>query len=125
MKLIALTVKNVRGLPDLHLPLDGNSVAIWGPNGTGKSGVVDAIDFLFTGEISRLRGEGTGGITLSQHGPHIDAGPESALVTATLRLNGVPNNVEISRCMAQPKTLLCSERDRPVLDDIANLMQRG
>ena len=27
--------------------------------------------------------------------------------------------------MAQPKTLLCSERDRPVLDDIANLMQRG
>lgn len=125
MKLISLTIKNVRGLPDLHLPFDGKSIAIWGPNGTGKSGVVDAIDFLFTGDISRLKGEGTGGITLSQHGPHIDTGPESALVAAELQLNGISKRVEISRRMAQPKTMICSEEHRPALDDIASVMQRG
>ena len=60
MRLTQLTVQNVRGLPDLTLNLDGKNIVIWGPNGAGKSCVVDAIDFLFTGKISRLMGEGTG-----------------------------------------------------------------
>ena len=62
MRLLGLTVQNVRGLPDLHLQFDGRNVVIWGPNGAGKSCVVDAIDFLITGRISRLTGEGTAGI---------------------------------------------------------------
>ena len=125
MKLMELTVKNVRGLPDLHLQLDAKNLVIWGPNGSGKSCVVDAIDFLFTGQISRLMGEGTGGITLARHGHHIDHDSESAVVTATVLLDGIPGPVKITRCMAQPDVLLCSEEARPQLDDITVLMRRG
>ena len=72
MRILELAVQNVRGLTDVHLVLDGQNLVIWGPNGAGKSCVVDAIDFLFTGRISRLMGDGTAGITLARHGPHID-----------------------------------------------------
>ena len=51
MRILGLTVQNVRGLTDLQLNLDGKNLVIWGPNGAGKSCVVDAIDFLFTGNI--------------------------------------------------------------------------
>ena len=49
MRILGLTIQNVRGLPDLQLKLTGKNVVIWGPNGAGKSCIVDAIDFLFTG----------------------------------------------------------------------------
>ena len=111
MKLLGLTVQNVRGLPDLHLELDGENVVIWGPNGAGKSCVVDAIDFLFTGRISRLMGEGTAGISLSRHGHHIDHDADSAVVTAAIMLEGIPEPVELSRCMGQPDQLAgCGKR---------------
>ena len=125
MKLMDLTVKNVRGLPDLHLRLDAKNIVIWGPNGSGKSCVVDAIDFLFTGQISRLMGEGTAGISLTRHGHHIDHDPKSAVVTAMVLLDGNPTPVEITRCMATPNVLLCSEEVKPLLAEITELIRGG
>ena len=125
MKLLGLTVQNVRGLPDLHLQLNGKNIVIWGPNGAGKSCVVDAIDFLFTGRISRLVGEGTAGITLTRHGPHIDHEAESAIVTATVQLEGFPEPIELSRCMAQPEQLICPDEARETLAKTMDLMRRG
>ena len=125
MRLLQLTVQNVRGLPDLTLELDAKNVVIWGPNGAGKSCVVDAIDFLFTGTISRLMGEGTGGINLTRHGPHIDHDAESALVSATVQLEGFPEPIEMSRCMAAPDQLICPEAARALVAETSNLMSRG
>ena len=113
------------GFPDLHLQMDTKTIVLLGPNGSGKSCVVDAIDFLFTGQISRLMGEGTAGISLPRHGPHIDHDPKSAVVTATILLDGNPTPVEITRCMAKPNDLLCSEKVKPLLADITELMRRG
>ncbi len=125
MKLMELTAKNVRGLPDLHLQMDAQTIILLGPNGSGKSCVVDAIDFLFTGQISRLMGEGTARISLPRHGPHIDHDPKSAVVTAKVLLDGNPTPVEITRCMAKPNDLLCSEEAKPLLAEIIELMRRG
>ena len=125
MRLLALTVQNVRGLPDLHLKCDGKNVVIWGPNGVGKSCVVDAVDFLFTGRISRLTGEGTAGLSLSRHGPHIDHDADSAIVTATIQLEDIPEPVELSRCMAQPDELVCPDDAKASLAKIRDLMRRG
>ena len=72
MRIIEIDIQKIRGLPDLNLKPDGDTLVIWGSNGAGKSGVVDAIDFVLTGRISRLVGQGTGGITLRRHGAHID-----------------------------------------------------
>ena len=97
MRLLELSVENVRGLPDLQLKPNGKTLVIWGPNGAGKSGVIDAIDFVLTGRISRLVGAGTGGITLARHGPHIDHDAESAIVTAKLQLEGFADPICIRR----------------------------
>ena len=94
MKILELDIHNVRGIPDLSLKPDGKNLVIWGLNGSGKSAVVDAIDFLLTGNISRLIGEGTGEISLPRHGPHIDHKPEEAVVRALISLDAVAEKVE-------------------------------
>lgn len=78
-----ITIKEFRGIRDLELTLNGQNFAACGPNGTGKSGIVDAIEFALTGSISRLSGEGTGDLSVKQHGPHVDFRnkPEQSMVT--------------------------------------------
>ena len=125
MNLIELKVENVRGLRHLQLKMDGKNVVISGPNGAGKSCVVDAIDFLFTGNITRLTGAGTRGITLLRHGPHIDQQPDAARVTATVRLDGLASPVKIERCMDEPDRLICPEEAREPLNEVTALMRRG
>jgi len=71
-------IEEFRGIRDLHLHLDGDCFVVWGPNGTGKSGVVDAIEFALTGDISRLSGSGSGGVTVAEHGPHVHRRNDSA-----------------------------------------------
>ena len=40
-----ISVHEFRGIRDLTLDLKGQNFAACGPNGTGKSGIVDAIEF--------------------------------------------------------------------------------
>ncbi len=72
IQLESLTIEEFRGIRSLSLRFDRTTFAICGPNGTGKSGVVDAIEFALTGDISRLSGEGTDGLTVKSHAPHVD-----------------------------------------------------
>ena len=89
MKIIELKIRNVRGIKELLLQPNAENFVVWGTNGTGKSAVVDAIDFLLTGKIKRLMGTGTKGITLEEHGSHIDCDdPAQAYVRAKVQLNG-------------------------------------
>lgn len=125
MKILRLVIENVRGLPDILLEPKGGNLVVWGPNGSGKSGVVDAIDFLLSGDIARLRGRGTGDISLAQHGPHIDASPETARVEATVTLPSFTQPVVVSRSMANPTALQCPDDARPALDEVAALARRG
>lgn len=75
-------IHEFRGIRELTLDLKGQNFAACGPNGTGKSGIVDAIEFALTGNISRLSGSGTGGLSIKAHGPHVDSRnkPEAAFV---------------------------------------------
>ena len=125
MKILELTVQNVRGLRDLHLDLQGENIVIWGPNGSGKSCVVDAVEFLFSGRISRLMGQGTAGITLSSHGPHIDHEPKSASVKATIQLEGWDQPVQIERRIAEPDQLNCPEEAKSVLAKASDAIRSG
>ena len=102
MKIFELDIQNVRGITDLSLKPNGKNLVVWGLNGSGKSAVVDAIDFLLTGHISRLIGEGTGEISLVRHGPHINHKPEEAKVRALVKLESVEELIEIKRCMEKP-----------------------
>lgn len=125
MKLLELEIDGVRGIQHLLLKPNGHNVVVWGPNGSGKSAVVDAIDFLLTGRILRLTGSGTGCLSLSKHGPHVDCDPERSLVRGVFQLPGHGTPVELKRSMAEPKNLQCTGADVHELDDIFRLADQG
>jgi len=93
-----------RGIRDLTLDLKGENFAICGPNGTGKSGVVDAIEFALTGNISRLCGHGTGELSVKAHGPHVDSRskPEQAYVSLTFKIPTLNKEATIKRAVKNP-----------------------
>src|SRR2546430_5651396 len=96
----SITIEDFRGIRSLTLDFKGKNFAVCGPNGTGKSGVVDSLEFVLTGNVSRLSGEGRGDISLRQHGPHVDKrnDPEKARVKATITIPSLGKSVvEIGR----------------------------
>ena len=90
MKILSLKVSNIRGINKINLEPNGKNIVVYGPNGTGKSAIVDSIDFLLTGKISRLTGEGAKHLTLPAHGCHIDCRDhlENTVVIAKVDVNG-------------------------------------
>jgi predicted ATP-dependent endonuclease of OLD family len=52
MKILDLEIKNIRGIRELYISPNGNNIVIYGPNGSGKSSIIDAIDFLFSGDYN-------------------------------------------------------------------------
>jgi hypothetical protein len=100
-----LRIQEFRGIRDLTLDLGGANFAVCGPNGTGKSGIVDALEFVLTGNISRLAGSGTGGLSVKEHGPHVDSRnkPDKASVTLTVYIPSLKKDATISRTVRDHK----------------------
>jgi hypothetical protein len=69
-----------------------------GPTG-GKGGVIDAIEFGLTGQMGRLTGRGTKGLSVSEHGPHVDKVkfPVAAFVELRIFLTDLNKSVKITR----------------------------
>lgn len=100
----SISIKEFRGIRDLTLNFKGKNFAVCGPNGTGKSGVVDSLEFALTGNVSRLSGEGKGEVSLKQHGPHVDFrnNPDKARVSVTLFIPSLGKTVTIERSVKTP-----------------------
>ena len=124
MKLLELQVTDVRGIRHLLLQPAGRNLVVWGPNGAGKSAVVDALDFLLTGRMSRLVGPGTAGITLGKHGPHIDSTAEAATVRGVFSIPEL-GEVEMTRCIAHPSVLEVADDVRDQLAPILAVAEKG
>jgi hypothetical protein len=91
VKIKALDIQAFRGIPELNLELDGKSLLLGGENGTGKSSIVEALEFFFTGTISQL--EGTQGLSLHKHGPHVNFKPKDVSINITFD----PGSISLSR----------------------------
>ncbi len=65
-----INIHALRGITDLSIPTDKKSVIIYGENGTGKSSIVDALDFFFTGDVFCLKGVKT--LSINRHCSHIN-----------------------------------------------------
>lgn len=123
IKVDTIAIREFRGIRDLTLDLAGGNFAICGPNGTGKSGIVDALEFALTGNISRLSGSGTGGLSVKEHGPHVDSRnkPENAAVTLSISIPSLGKQVTIERTIknANSPTITPDEEDiRAVINHI-------
>ena len=127
MKIQSLKIKDIRGIRELDLNLDQESLVVYGQNGTGKSAVVDAIDFLFTGQINRLVGRGTKDVKLKKHGPHISRKKdlERAYVEAEIKIPGVKEIIPVSRHMGCPEELNYPSKYENELIPIIELVSRG
>ncbi|MDP4152375.1 MAG: AAA family ATPase [Bacillota bacterium] len=124
MKILNLHIQKFRGIIDLNLNLNGKNAVIFGPNGVGKSAVVDAVDFLLRGEVSRLTGEGTGDVSTTRHGPHIGSQPEEAKVSATIQsISGTTFNVE--RTVAQKDRVTIDPAFSTLFNDMVTYAQSG
>ena len=105
IKLETAHIEEVRGIRKLDIDFRKEKFAISGPNGSGKSGVIDAIEFGLTGQIGRLTGRGTKGLSVSEHGPHVDKTkfPDAAFVQLQVFLTELGKSVTITRKVSSPK----------------------
>jgi hypothetical protein len=116
IKLESVHIEEVRGIRKLDLDFGKQNFAISGPNGSGKSGVIDAIEFCLTGQMGRLAGTGTQGLSVSDHGPHVDKNkfPDASFVTVRAFLTEIRKNATITRMLKSPNKPIVEPGD----DDI-------
>lgn len=102
----AIRIIELRGIRELELKPKRKSFVISGGNGSGKSGVVDAIEFALTGGISRLAGKGIVGLTVLRHGPHVDRrdDPSVAEVALTIYVPEINRTAVLTRNIKTAKT---------------------
>lgn len=105
IKLETAHIEEVRGIRKLDIDFQKGTFAISGPNGSGKSGVIDAIEFGLTGQIGRLTGRGTKGLSVSEHGPHVDKTkfPDASFVELGVFLPDIGKSASIKRKVSAPK----------------------
>ena len=125
IKLEAVHIEELRGIRKLDIDFQMSTFAISGPNGSGKSGVIDAIEFGLTGQIGRLTGRGTKGLSIAEHGPHVDKVkfPDAAFVTLKLHLTDIGKSVTITRKVKNPNKPViepATEEVRRILAEIAD-----
>lgn len=109
----SIRFEHFRGLPDSAVNLKGKSLVLLGSNGKGKSAVVDGIEFLFSGQVGRFVGTGTGSI---DHDDAIQHVKKRGVPKVTLSLS--PSNGVISRSL-HAESLATTDR-QSVKDYVAN-----
>lgn len=102
MHIQKIEIENIRGITHWKEQFGEQNVRILGPNGSGKSSIIQSVEFVLTGDISRLRGPGTQDIPFTQYASHVEADPEDAWVAATFA-NDSERDVKIKRCVAHPE----------------------
>lgn len=98
-----------RGLPEWRCTLGGKNLLILGGNGTGKSAVVDGIEFIFSGTISRFQGVGTGGISPVTAIKHVGRAGDPLVAIAL-----APSNATVTRELSSASSVSIS---KPVAED--------
>ena len=123
MKIQRIKISSFRGIPNnFEKELSCKSLVITGDNGTGKSGIIDAVDFLLTGKIKRLSGEGTGNISQGEYGHHIDKQAKDAKVGGIVEFKGKTLTVERSLISNNLKRL---NGEKEAFDDLKSFLETG
>jgi DNA repair exonuclease SbcCD ATPase subunit len=90
-----LAIRNFRGLRHLDLDLSSNLVVIYGRNGSGKTSIVDAIEWTLLGEVHRLAQESED--DLSPRSPYVNLLSENGTASAELLVSAPSGSFAIAR----------------------------
>lgn len=123
IRIESIEIEEFRGIKKMMLPLNRDNFGICGPNGTGKSGIVDAIEFALTGDITRLSGSGSEGLTVKAHAPHVDARkePERSFVRITAFAPSLNKKITIERRVSAPAVPIIEPNDSKVIALVSQL----
>jgi len=123
IRLESAHIEEVRGIRSLDIDFHKSTFAISGPNGSGKSGVIDAIEFALTGSISRLMGRGTKGLSISEHGPHVDKAkfPDAAYVRVKVFLTDLGKSAVVTRKRKTPTKITIDPQDPDIAAALAEV----
>lgn len=108
-----IQVQNFRGIRRINLPVNGRNLIIVGENGAGKSSIVDAIEYFFTGRIAPL--EGRSDVNKNRSIPNLKGGPTAVKLT----LHGMPPETGIA--LPYPRR---TKAVPPALKPVADLAKR-
>ena len=122
MKINKIKIASFRGIVNFDQELSQKTQVVTGPNGTGKSGVIDAFDFLMTGDLQRLRGEGSSGLSIDEHGKHVDKDIKDVFVEAEI-VDG--SNTFSVRRKLQDKKLILVTGDKTAFEATQEKMNAG
>lgn len=123
MKLLDLTIRHLRGIRDLSISTNGRSHLIVGDNGTGKSAILDALDFLLTGDIYRLTGRR--GASMREHGAHVAADRKACVVVGSFDIPGIRGGpVTLRRSMASPSSLSITNATQEAIEPFLQAANR-
>lgn len=113
-----IVIADFRGIRNLTIDFNQDNFAICGRNGTGKSGVVDALEFGLTGSISRLSGSGTGAVSIREHAPHVNVrnNPEKAYVILTIFIPSLNKEVVIRRSVKDANLPIITPESSDILE---------
>ncbi|MCI4332665.1 MAG: ATP-binding protein [Thermoplasmata archaeon] len=125
MKILELEISEFRGIRHLTLLPKGRNTLIHGPNAAGKSAVIDAVDFLLTGGISRLGGEGSRGLSVRKHGKNVEATIADSWVRGLFELPISGAVVELTRRLDDPEKLTYEPKYEPELAPVLRLAAQG
>jgi energy-coupling factor transporter ATP-binding protein EcfA2 len=126
IQLETVHIEWARGIAQkLELDFQRKPFAISGPNGSGKSAVIDAVEFALTGQIGRLEGTGTKGLSIAEHGPHVDKAkfPDAAFVKLCVYIPELKKSATIIRKFKSPKKPVIEPADddiKAALDEVAD-----
>ncbi|MBK6545753.1 MAG: AAA family ATPase [Saprospiraceae bacterium] len=123
IRIESIIIEEFRGIRSLEIDFKKENYVICGPNGTGKSGIVDAIDFALTGNISRLSGRGMGNVSLKEHAPHVDSrnNPDKARVILKVFIESLEKEVLITRTVKDAIKPKLTPDTKDVVDIINNV----
>lgn len=109
MRLSSLEIREFRGIRCLDLDFSSDGILVYGPNGVGKSSIIQAIEFLLTGKVSNVTGSGTGRKSPTDDIHHREASPEECEITATFEEGGTA--VRVQRGLEDGDLTLLSKSD--------------
>lgn len=97
-----------------------------GENGTGKSSLINALEFFFTGNVSSFTGKGTGRLSLDEQGPHVNYKNKDIRIAAKFKDGDITrtfkhlesDNIELKRYIRSIRTSKFILKRREILDFI-------
>jgi recombinational DNA repair ATPase RecF len=90
VKLERVEIARLRGIPGDWpvLSIGEKGLIVYGPNGVGKSSIIDALEATIRGRSSLFKDNRAGGVNWDDASPHIKGGAPSCTIHGTL--NGKP-----------------------------------